>query len=236
MAPRGTLIAWALLGVACTQAPEPPATLQLERLGDSSSPTLSEAVAAVVLHGGQRDTVCLWQAPWSTWGQQLRAGDGGQAQIGTTWQPFDILSVWTEADWAGPVMRSVAQGAFSDSLWLAAAHGSEGLRLSRGSGCWALEVDSAHATPAAQGDVLGIEWTQESAFSSESVPHEFDMAVRWGDEDQLLPAFWRAIERWGAPAEWEVVCPCKEAFGLQGLPSRGLPAHTPVRFKARISR
>lgn len=227
---------WALLGAACSEAPEAPPALQLDRLGDLSGPTLEEAVAAVVRHGGQCDTVCLWEKPWSTWGRELRAGDGGQAQIGTNWESFDILQVWTDADWRWGVKRSVEQGEFSDSLWLAAAHGANGLRLSRGSGCWVMRVDTARATPAASGDVLHIEWSQWAAFSSEPAQGAFEMVVRWGDEDQLLPSFWRAIERWGAPAEWDMVCPCKEAFGMQGLPSRGLPPHTPVRFQARISR
>lgn len=241
MARRALIAALVLFGVACAEVPQQRPEVQFIRLGDPLGPTLDGAVAAVIQTDGQRDTVCLWEAPWAELSRMhaLRAGDAGYARIGEEWQGFDVLKVWTQEDWTGPVQRSVQRGEFSDSLWLAAAYGAGGVRLSLGSGCWALRADSLGATPMAKGDLLTLAWSQSPVFEdghSSGSGKELEMAFRWGDEDQVLPVFWRAMERWGAPAEWELVCPCKEAFGVQGIPALGLPAHTPVRFKARISR
>lgn len=241
MARRALIAALVLFGVACTEVPQRRPEVQFIRLGDPLGPTLDGAVAAVVQTDVRRDTVCLWEAPWAGLSRKhaLRAGDAGDAQIGEEWQGFDVLKVWTQEDWMGPVQRSVQRGAFSDSLWLAAVYGADGVRLSLGSGCWGLRVDSLRSIPLVKSDVLTIAWSQSPVFDdghSSGSGREFEMAFRWGDEDQVLPVFWRAIERWGAPAEWELVCPCKEAFGVQGIPALGLPAHTPVFFKARISR
>ena len=217
-----------------------PSPLTLVRLGESDATPLRGAPAAVLTLDGVRDTLLGWEEPVRSWSSrfELRQGDAGTVRTEDGDLAFTVERVWSEQEWLGPVWESVQRGRWSDSLWLAGRYGKSAMRLSLGSGCWALRVDSTAAQPVATGESLQVEWAHGAATPtenrSETPPSPFSMNVRWGDDDQLLPAFWRAITRWGAPAEWELVCPCQEAFGRSGIPASGLPPFTPVHFRARI--
>lgn len=218
-----------LLCAGCAAQPEP---LRLERLGAPDAPTLGEALAAVVTLAGQTDTLTHLAVPL----HQARTGDAGQVLLGGTYLPFEVHQAWDSAAWHGPVWRAVEAGRFPDSLWLAGRFGgSDALRLSRGSGCWCTAIDSSAAAPVASGEVLRIGWKQWAWGGTDDRP-SLEIEVRWGDEDQLLPAFWRAVERWGTGVQWRLVCPAREAFGVAGLPAWGLPPHVPVVFEAAVSR
>lgn len=213
--------------------------LRLDRLGAPDASLLEDAVAAVVVWKGQTDTLTA-PATLPLALHSAREGDAGEAFVDGQWRRFEVQRVWDSAAWYGPVWRAVQSGRFSDSLWLAghfAGHftGTDATRLSVGSGCWCAAIDSARATPVATGESVRITW-QQGPWDGPLNGTPFELAVRWGDEDQLLPPFWRAVERWGVPATWRLVCPAREAFGAEGIPERGLPPHVPVVFEVQVSR
>ena len=209
--------------------------LRLDRLGAPDAPLLESAVAAVVVWEGQTDTLAAPAAlPLAL--HSAREGDAGEAFVGGQWRRFEVQRAWDSAAWYGPVWQAVQSGRFSDSLWLAGHFaGTDATRLSVGSGCWCAATDSARATPVATGESVRITW-QQGPWDGPLNGTPFELAVRWGDEDQLLPPFWRAVERWGVPATWRLVCPAREAFGAEGIPERGLPPHVPVVFEVQVSR
>lgn len=224
---------WGLVCCLLMGCAAEPVDVRLEQLGPVDGPRLSEAVAAVITFEGQTDTLTSFRGP-ATLLFSNRAGDAGHVRTGDRWQPFEIRQVWDAEDWDGDVWKRVELGQFPDSLWLAGRFGATAIRLSTGSGCWCLTADTLHTAPAEQGEVLHLHWTQGPWGAP--MAGAFDLAVRWGDEDQLMPVFWRAVERWGVGAKWRMVCPSREAFGAKGLPNQGLPAHVPVVFEASVSR
>lgn len=226
---------WLGLWLLCAGCVADQEHMRLDRLGPPDAPLLGHSVASVVVWEGQTDTLtALTDLPLAL--HSAREGDAGEVLVGGTWRRFEVHRVWDSAAWYGPVWQAVQSGRFSDSLWLAGHFtGTPAFRLSKGSGCWCTAADSARAFSVANGELVRIVWRQGPwGRSLSGTP--FELAVRWGDEDQLLPPFWRAVERWGVPATWRLVCPAREAFGAAGIPERGLPPHVPVAFESQVSR
>jgi len=224
-------LSWLLLVLACSEPND--SQLRLLRLGEPHGIALDSAFAAAVSLDSKNDTLFGWDGSlgqWTAAGGQLRTGDAGEIQLKGRWHAFVVNRIWSKAEWEQDGLRST-----SDSLWLAGNYGSHAQRLSEGSGCWCHELSNDGSSTLMIGDVVEVTLTQH-AERQNPTGQKYSMVIRWGDEDQLMAPFWRCLDRWGAPAQWKIVCPSKEAFGEEGVPSLGLPPKTPVHFQAEILR
>lgn len=222
--------------LACGPNPAPP--MQWSQLGPIDAPAWAEATAVEVTLNGQNDTLLYWEQPLASWVQAgivLREGDAGTIRLEQQAWQVAVTKIWTSQDWEREAFDRVGEGAFDERLWLAGALGPSAPRLSRGSHCRCLAVDTAQAEPVAVGEYIAVSWSQHGQGEMAN-DRRLNLLVRWGDDDQLIPPFWRAVERWGAPATWELVCPSDEAFGMDGIPLLGIRPHTPVHFSAQIER